>query len=276
VGGAGRNRIARVAADGTLDATFNPNVNNIVYSIAVQADGKILMGGEFTTVGGITRNRIARISSTGSLDEIFNPNANNFVDSIALQADGKILLGGWFTSVGGAARNYIAQVYADGTIVADFDPNSNNQIFSVNLRANGQIWLGGNFTNLQPNGAAIRSTRNYIALLQNAPATQILSAADTSNVLWIRGGSSPEISQVTLEQSIDGGATWTLLGSAERVGLTSNWQLTGLSLPGSGQLRARGRASGGYFNGSSGLVEQVVAFSGLLPAPSISVAQLAH
>src|SRR5687767_14060910 len=42
-----RNNIARLNADGTLDPGFNPDVNNIFYCVAVQADGKILIGGEF-------------------------------------------------------------------------------------------------------------------------------------------------------------------------------------------------------------------------------------
>jgi hypothetical protein len=84
--------------------------------------------------------------------------------------------------------------------------------------------------------------------------------------MWTRGGSSPEVSQVSFDKSTDNGATWTPLGSGTRIGSTSNWQLTGLSLPTSGQLRARGRTAGGYQNGSSSLVEQVASFSGLLPA----------
>src|SRR5438309_2192011 len=53
----GRNRIARLNQDGTLDATFNPNANNAVFSIAVQGDGKILIGGQFLNLspnGGAT------------------------------------------------------------------------------------------------------------------------------------------------------------------------------------------------------------------------------
>src|SRR5436190_5301507 len=53
-----RNRIARLNPDGSLDSTFNPNANAVVYSLVVQADGKILAGGDFTTVGGQVRNRI--------------------------------------------------------------------------------------------------------------------------------------------------------------------------------------------------------------------------
>ncbi|MGD9579454.1 MAG: delta-60 repeat domain-containing protein, partial [Syntrophorhabdus sp.] len=52
---------------------FNPNANGCVYSIAVQPDGKVLVGGGFTTIGGGTRNYIARLNADGSLDTGFNP-----------------------------------------------------------------------------------------------------------------------------------------------------------------------------------------------------------
>jgi len=64
---------------------FNPNANDDLHSIAVQADGKILVGGEFTTIGGAARNRIARLNADGTLDTAFNPDANNYVSSIAVQ-----------------------------------------------------------------------------------------------------------------------------------------------------------------------------------------------
>ena len=58
-----RNRIARLNPDGTLDTAFNPNANNTVSAIAVQADGKILAGGRFTSIDGQPRNRIARLET---------------------------------------------------------------------------------------------------------------------------------------------------------------------------------------------------------------------
>ena len=92
-----------------------------VNSIAVQADGKILAGGAFTSIGGQTRNRIARLDPTTGLADSFNPNANDIVHSIAVQADGKILAGGDFTTLapnGGAAvtRNRIARLETDGRL----------------------------------------------------------------------------------------------------------------------------------------------------------------
>lgn len=41
------------------------------------ADGKTLLGGEFTTISGQIRKRIARLNPDGTLDTAFDPNANN-------------------------------------------------------------------------------------------------------------------------------------------------------------------------------------------------------
>lgn len=77
---------------------FNPGANNRVYSLAVQADGKILVGGNFTTLGGEPRTNIARLEMDGTLDDDFDPGVKgglyHVVYSLALQADGKILVGG--------------------------------------------------------------------------------------------------------------------------------------------------------------------------------------
>jgi uncharacterized delta-60 repeat protein len=266
MGGTSRNYIARVHLDGTLDADFNPNASDWVNSMTVQADGKILLGGSFTSVGGTVRNRIARVTANGNLDMDFNPNANSSVRSIGVQADGQILLGGFFTRVGGITRNGIARLAANGTLDTGFNPNANDDVYSVEVVADGQILLGGSFTNV---GGA---DRNKFARLINAPATQTLSMMDATQVLWSRGGSTPEVTQTTIELSTDGGSTYTPLGTATRMGSTADWQLTGLSLPPRGILRARGRATGGNYNGSSGLVEQVIDYSGQLP--DIAVTQV--
>ena len=91
--GQARNNIARLNANGTLDAGFNPGAIGTVSSVAVQADGQILLGGNFTTVAGTPRNRIARVAANGTLDAGFNPNVNGIVNSVTVQADGQILLG---------------------------------------------------------------------------------------------------------------------------------------------------------------------------------------
>ena len=91
---------ATVRGQSALDG-FDPNANGVIRVIVVQPDGKILLGGDFTTLspnGGapVTRNRIARLNPDGTLDTAFNPNASGPVLTIAVQADGKILAGGEF------------------------------------------------------------------------------------------------------------------------------------------------------------------------------------
>ena len=83
VGTAG-NVLAQSPNDG-----FDPNADGDVWSIAVQADGKILVGGDFTTIGGHARNRIARLNPDGSLDTAFDPIANASVYTIVPQTDGR-------------------------------------------------------------------------------------------------------------------------------------------------------------------------------------------
>ena len=62
------NRLARLNADGSLDDSFNvgTGANNTIWSSAIQSDGKIIIGGLFTTFNGIARTRIARILAAAS------------------------------------------------------------------------------------------------------------------------------------------------------------------------------------------------------------------
>src|SRR5688572_21772782 len=64
---------------------FDPNADGVVRVVVVQPDGKILIGGDFTTVLGVARSRIARLNPNGTLDTAFDPNASNSVLAIALQ-----------------------------------------------------------------------------------------------------------------------------------------------------------------------------------------------
>jgi len=80
-----------------------------VFSIVIQADGGILVGGGFTNLaGGI--NYVGRLNADGSADAAFQPATADWVNGIALQADGKVLVGGYFTQLAGAARTYIGRL----------------------------------------------------------------------------------------------------------------------------------------------------------------------
>lgn len=163
--GTGRNRIARLNTDGSLDTSFDPGAgaNDWVWSISIQSDGQIIIGGDFTSYSGIGRNRIARLSSNGSLDTSFNPGtgANNWVWSTSIQSDGRIIIGGDFTSCNGADRNGVARLNTNGSLDASFNPGTgpNGTVRSTTIQSDGKIILGGRFTSF--NGR----NRNRIARL---------------------------------------------------------------------------------------------------------------
>ena len=168
--GTARGFIARLNADGTLDGTFNPGTgaNGFVQSTAMQSDGRIVIGGGFTSYNGTARNFIARLNIDGTLDLTFNPGtgANVLVRSTAIQSDGKIIVGGDFTSYNGTARNFIARLNADGTLDGTFNPGTgaNDAIATTAIQGDGKIIIVGLFTSY--NG----TSRNRIARL-NADGT---------------------------------------------------------------------------------------------------------
>src|SRR5205814_7166351 len=108
-----------LAVAGDIDPSFDPGIGvttgGTVSAVAVQSDGKIVLGGSFSIYNGVARNRIARINSDGRLDSSFNPGAGAnggpqgaLVNALAIQGDGKIIIGGSFNTYNGVSRRNIA------------------------------------------------------------------------------------------------------------------------------------------------------------------------
>ncbi|MFM9955769.1 MAG: hypothetical protein ACKVVO_17100, partial [Opitutaceae bacterium] len=147
--GALRNRLARVGADGTLDTTFQVDAEGRPLVSLVQPDGKVVIGGSFTTVGGLTRNYLARLNTDGSVDASYAPAApNGRVLSVVRQADGKLIIAGTFTLIGTTARSYLARLNTDGSLDTTYNTNPSGQVGALALQADGKVLIGGNFTSL--------------------------------------------------------------------------------------------------------------------------------
>jgi len=168
------NCLDRLNADGSLDPSFaGGGANNRVSALAVQADGKILVGGDFTMlgfggglIGWAARNYIGRLNANGSLDTNFNPGANGYsVDALVVQQDGKILVGGFFYGLGGGTgtttRNHLGRLNADGSVDTSFNPGANSAVNAFAVQADGKILVVGAFTSLGGGGTGT-TTRNYI------------------------------------------------------------------------------------------------------------------
>jgi uncharacterized delta-60 repeat protein len=154
VSGASRNGIARLNANGSLDNSFNAGTgadggDGTVYSVGLQPDGKVLIGGYFLTVNGTNRNGIARLNANGSLDSSFNAGtgADGVVLTITLQSDNKVLIGGYFTNVNGTNRNNIARFNANGSLDSSFNPGTDTYgvVRSIALQPDGNALIGGDF-----------------------------------------------------------------------------------------------------------------------------------
>ncbi|GEP43384.1 hypothetical protein BGE01nite_26750 [Brevifollis gellanilyticus] len=254
-------RVARFNDDASLDTSFVTDVDDNVRAMVLQPDGKVLIGGDFTSVSGNNRNYLARLLTTGAPDTTFVPqitsSIDGYVEGIALQADGKMLVAGPFSDIDAQAWGHVARLLADGHLDTSFgNPGVSHLPTGVTLRPNGAVLVGGSFGLWG------------VGQLSNDAATSALSISSASRVQWLRGGSAPEASTVTFEVSTNGGSSWVPLGNGTRI--TGGWECTGLTLPGSGRLRARARTHGAYHSNSSSLIESALNFSGL-PAPEIAV-----
>src|SRR6185369_15075555 len=111
-------------------------------SMAVQPDGKIIIGGTFGTVNGVTANNIARLDNAGNLDTSFatDPGLGRDVAALALLPDGRILVGAGMVDSYYGIEFSIARLNSDGTIDSSFDPGEgvNGPISAIALAPGGK------------------------------------------------------------------------------------------------------------------------------------------
>ena len=158
-----RRHVARILPNGALDEGFNPGfgADGWVYATALQADGKVLVGGLFSVFDTEPRASLARLNPDGSLDTSFTASVGaggyggyrGAVKAIAIESDGKILVGGSFREVNGVARTNLARLNADGSLDASFVPEERERpdqyrtIISLQMLEDGKILVGS-----QPSG----------------------------------------------------------------------------------------------------------------------------
>lgn len=149
-----RNQLARLTPDGELDPSFHPtgSLRGEMYTVVLQPDAKILVGGRSLHYPGMTRAPLMRFNSDGSVDPTFHngftPNGGQ-VRTMTFQTDGKIIVGGRFSQYDGFDCNGLIRLNGDGTFDPTFAPpiNSNptNLVYCIALQADGKIIYGGDF-----------------------------------------------------------------------------------------------------------------------------------
>lgn len=148
------NTIVRLLTDGSLDGSFaltGTGFDSIPGTYSLAPDGKILVGGSFSTYDSVSRKYIARLNSNGTLDTSFAVTGTGFnaqISAISLQSDGKILVAGPFTAYNGIPRPHIARLNSDGSLDLSFDPGHgglDDGAFALSQSADGRAVVGGGF-----------------------------------------------------------------------------------------------------------------------------------
>ncbi|MBX3744483.1 MAG: PKD domain-containing protein [Verrucomicrobiae bacterium] len=135
---------------GRVDDTFQPGfgADATVRALAIQPDGKIVVGGDFQTLDGVVLPRLGRLHADGFLDRSFNPGSglNGSVLAIAPVADGRLLVGGTFSIVDGTPQPHLTRLEPDGTRAADFNVPTDGPVRALARNAAGNLYAGGDFT----------------------------------------------------------------------------------------------------------------------------------
>lgn len=215
--GVTRNRIARLNIDGTLDTTFTSVIasNSNIKTVCLQSDGKIIIGGNFTSYNGTAVNSIARLNSDSTIDPTFNIGTgfDSSVNSIIIQADGKLVVGGNFYIYDSSTYcQRIARLNSDGSIDSAFSPSNSGTDAAINalaIQSNGKILLGGSFSNCN------NFSRNRIASLNSN------GSIDTGFYPFLENGLSTDGDIRTIAVQSDGkiligGAFYTYRGISSK------------------------------------------------------------
>ncbi|WP_201982304.1 hypothetical protein [Hymenobacter rubidus] len=161
----------RINADGLRDVSFNAggtgfsgglSGSGTVHAVVVQPDGKILVGGEFTTYNGLPVSRgLVRLNPNGSLDPSFNAGGTGFggtntstVYSLAVLPNGSILAGSTATSYNGDtdAPDLLVRLFPDGSLDPSFNVGGDGfypaygVISNLLVLPSGKILAGGEFS----------------------------------------------------------------------------------------------------------------------------------
>jgi uncharacterized delta-60 repeat protein len=180
VGSANDFALVRYNTDGSLDTTFDGDGkvttaigsgHDLVFSVTVQADSKILVAG-YTYNGSNNDFALVRYNTDGSLDTTFDGDGkvttaigtgHDYGQSVTVQADGKILVAG-YAVVGGKNELTLVRYNTDGSLDTTFSGDGkvttaigidNDYGYSVTVQADGKILVAGYTDNGSTNDFAL-------------------------------------------------------------------------------------------------------------------------
>ena len=214
--------LARLNPDGTLDTTFTNSLasGSTVTALALQSDGKILVGGEVKAFGQFGMGGVLRLNSNGSLDPSFSTDLGPslLLNAIYVLPDGGLLVGGGDLSRNSTFVDHLVHLDASGRYDAVFRPQIDRQVDAIVGLQGGKILVGGSFQKV--------GTNSYSGLIRFNPdlsfdsdyhmdladkfnfKLQLARGADgkiavAGNFKTIGGHLSPSVAQLNPDGSLD-------------------------------------------------------------------------
>lgn len=157
-GARGKPRVFRLNPDGSEDPSFHMTglgLNGWVQTLAVQHNGKIVVGGQFTKYNGKPARGLVRLNRDGSRDRTFHLPRKGFaggsrpaVLSIAIDRHGRILAGGRFRTFDGRRASRLVRLLPNGRRDPSFrltGSGLDHEVHCVALDRSGDVVLAGDF-----------------------------------------------------------------------------------------------------------------------------------
>jgi hypothetical protein len=232
---------------GVKDSSFSSSAKS-VEGIALDAQGRSYVLGQFDYTGAPGQSGVGRLSSSGVLDETFTLVPSKATSLLPIVDGTLVVTSIVYGSLISPSR--LQKFLSDGTADPSFISPITGSVLTVCSQEDGALLIGGSFT-----ANAIPRTS---ARIINSGASTSLTVVDATRIQWLRSGTNPETQIVVFDVSQDNGATWNRFGQGQRI--TGGWQLTGINLPFSGILRARAYIQSA---GNSSIMEDQISFSGL-------------
>ncbi len=230
IGGGSNLAIARYNADGTLDNTFSSNgkadtyvgvTESEAYSMALQADGKIILAG-FGNILGYNDMALVRYNSDGTLDLGFSGDGklnigigseDDDATCVKVQTDGKILVGGYTTTTSGYAFALV-RLNADGTtdntfgaggkVTTNVGGSVDDNAFGMALQSDGKVVLVGY-------GADANDNYGFAVARYNLSPVSGMNSLSVNNPASIYPVPANELLNLTYTVSIESPVTVQLL-----------------------------------------------------------------
>jgi uncharacterized delta-60 repeat protein len=178
--------VTRLNANGGVDSSFTPTAfgsGSRFNCAAIQADGKILLGGRFGS-------NLIRLNVDGSVDQTFVVSPNYTVSAILIEDSGAILIGGGFTFVNGNAAPGVARINPNGQLDSSFYLNPRGGVVDALAKlSDGRIVIGGDFGLVaSPSSRLLNiSTRMFVDSGDNALIGGIIITGNGNKKVLIRG-----------------------------------------------------------------------------------------